>query len=135
MALGGHCPFSPWPFLLLYPARRRQLSRQLFCTNSGNLVTTWRAKTDGMTITESARSTALTSFSPVKVIETDLSEPTSDIAEDARYGSAQVLPPWHGEPIAVVRVPLSAGRATPAQVAEALWPAVREPVAARYAAA
>jgi GT2 family glycosyltransferase len=75
------------------------------------------------------------SFSPVKVLETDLSEPASDIAVDARYTAAQVLARWHGEPVAIAVVPLSAGRATAAQVAEALWPAVKEQVAARYAAA
>jgi glycosyltransferase involved in cell wall biosynthesis len=75
------------------------------------------------------------SFSPVKVVETDLSEPTSGIAVDGRYRAAQVLVRWHGEPMAVAVVPLRAGRATAAQVAAALWPAVKEQVASRYAAA
>jgi glycosyltransferase involved in cell wall biosynthesis len=44
---------------LSHPAKRRGYQAQLFCTNSGNLITTWLAEANGMTITSSANSTAL----------------------------------------------------------------------------
>jgi O-antigen biosynthesis protein len=75
------------------------------------------------------------SFSPTAVREADLSDPVAGITAGPGYGSALVLARWYSEPIALVNVPLSNGKADAGQVARALWRSAGPLVTARYQAA
>ena len=73
-------------------------------------------------------------FAPTRIGEVELSEPLLPVPAtdgDRRYGTARLLVRWYSEPLALVDVPLDADGATPAEVAAAVWPAVRDAVGAR----
>jgi GT2 family glycosyltransferase len=74
-------------------------------------------------------------FSPALMMEIELTEPLPAVSYDGRYNRAWVLGRLHGEPIGSCIIPLDAAGLTPAQLGALLWPELREPVAARFAAA
>ncbi len=85
-----------------------------------------------------AQLTTPAAFTPTRVGEVELSGPLPFVAatdDQRRYGSAKLLARWYSEPLALVDVPLDRDGATPEQVAEAVWPAVRTALSARLAAA
>lgn len=71
-------------------------------------------------------------FSPIRVCEVELSG-RLPIIEGER--TARVLARWYCEPLALVDVPLVGGKASPGELAAALWPRVGPLVAQRFAAA
>lgn len=76
------------------------------------------------------------SFRPTRIGEIELSRPLPSIPAtegDRRFGAALLLARWYSEPLALVDIPLTRD-ATRADVAAAVWPAVRDAVAVRMAA-
>jgi GT2 family glycosyltransferase len=67
-------------------------------------------------------------------MDVELTQPLPTVSYDGRHGRAWVLARLHSEPIGSCVIPLGAAGLTPAEFGALLWPAVREPVAARFAA-
>jgi GT2 family glycosyltransferase len=77
-------------------------------------------------------------FVPGAVAAIELEHGLADLelgrsGEGVPYGSVLALVRLHGDPLALVEVPAVEGRVAAARLAEAVWPAVREPLAAHLA--
>lgn len=74
-------------------------------------------------------------FSPALMMEVELTQPLPAVSYDGTHGRACVLARLHGEPVGSCVVPLGAAGLAPGELGALLWPDLREPVAARFAAA
>jgi polysaccharide pyruvyl transferase WcaK-like protein/GT2 family glycosyltransferase len=74
-------------------------------------------------------------FSPAQMLEVELTEPLPAVSYDAQHGRAWVLGRLHGEPVGTCEIQLEEDGLTPDQLGALLWPELREPVTARFAAA
>jgi GT2 family glycosyltransferase len=74
-------------------------------------------------------------FAPVLMADVELGGPLPSVPADGRYGRAWVLARLHGEPVGSCLLPLEPAGLTPGQLAAMLWPELRAPVTARFAAA
>ena len=73
--------------------------------------------------------------SPALMMDVELTQPLPGVNYDGQHGRAWVLARLHGEPVGSCVVPLDAAGLAPGELAAILWPELREPVAARFAAA
>ena len=76
-----------------------------------------------------------TTFSPAQMMEVELTQPLPAVSYDGEHRRAWVLARLHTEPVGVCAVTLGDEPLTPGQFAGLLWVHLREPVAARFAAA
>ena len=74
-------------------------------------------------------------FSPALMMELELTKPLPEVSYDGQHGRAWILVRLHGEPVGSCVVPLGATGLAPGELGALLWPELREPVAARFAAA
>jgi polysaccharide pyruvyl transferase WcaK-like protein/glycosyltransferase involved in cell wall biosynthesis len=74
-------------------------------------------------------------FSPAQMLEVELTEPLPAVSYDAQHRRAWVLARLHGEPVGTCVIQLEEEGLTPEQLGALLWPRLREPVTARFAAA
>jgi O-antigen biosynthesis protein len=74
-------------------------------------------------------------FSPTRMLDVDLARPLPPVTNSGQYGRLWVLGRLHGEPLGVCVTNLSQDGLTPDDLADILWPAFREQVAERFAAA
>lgn len=83
----------------------------------------------------SAGSGAGDGFSPIRILEVELTAPLPRLDHDGRYGRAWILVRLHTEPVGVCVTPLPPAGITPDELAALIWDRLSEPVAARFAAA
>ena len=83
-----------------------------------------------MTVTSASQD-----FTPVQMIDLELTEPLPRVSYDGRHTRVWVLGRLHTEPIGVCVVSLDRGDLTPDQLGALIWPEFREPVTRRFAAA
>jgi hypothetical protein len=69
------------------------------------------------------------------MMEVELTKPLPPVTSDGRHRRAWVLVRLHAEPVGTCAIPLDGKPLTPDQFGELLWPALREQVTARFAAA
>jgi O-antigen biosynthesis protein len=74
-------------------------------------------------------------FSPVRVMDVELTEPLPAVRYDGHHRRAWVLGRLHTEPVGVCAIDLPPPGLAPRELAAALWPEVRGPVTERFAAA
>jgi GT2 family glycosyltransferase len=74
-------------------------------------------------------------FSPVLMMEVELTQPLPAVNSGGTHSRAWVLGRLHGEPVGSCTIPLGAAGLAPAELGALLWPELREPVEARFAAA
>jgi hypothetical protein len=74
-------------------------------------------------------------FSPMRIVEIELTAPLPKLDGAGRYGRAWVLIRLHSEPVGVRVVDLPPGGLDPERLAAQLWAEVSTPVAERFAAA
>jgi GT2 family glycosyltransferase len=74
-------------------------------------------------------------FSPIRMMEVELTRPLPAVRYDGQHRRAWVLGRLHTEPVGMCAVALDPGGLTPDQLGALLWPALREPVTERFAAA
>ena len=74
-------------------------------------------------------------YSPVQMMEIELTEPLPAVRYDGQHRRAWVLARLHTEPVATCVVQFDARGLTPDEVGALLWPGLREPVTQRFAAA
>jgi glycosyltransferase involved in cell wall biosynthesis len=74
-------------------------------------------------------------FSPLLVMDAELAGPLPAVAGTGQPRRAWVLVRLHSEPVGVDVIPVGPAGLTPGQLGALLWPAVREPVTARFGAA
>jgi GT2 family glycosyltransferase len=72
------------------------------------------------------------SFSPVLMLEIELTRPFPELSYDGKYRRAWVLARLHGEPIGTCVIQVDKGGLTPAQLGERLWLEFRRPVSRRF---
>ena len=73
-------------------------------------------------------------FCPALMMEVELTKPLPAVSHDGKHGRVWVLARLHGEPVGSCVIPLGAGLA-PGELGALLWPELRGPVTARFAAA
>jgi GT2 family glycosyltransferase len=83
----------------------------------------------------SAGSGASDGFSPVRILEVELTAPLPQLDRDGRYGRAWILVRLHTEPVGVCVTPLPPAGITPDELGALIWTRLGEPIAARFAAA
>jgi GT2 family glycosyltransferase len=74
-------------------------------------------------------------FFPARMMDVELTEPLPSVGYDGRHRRAWVLARLHSEPVGTCAVPLDEKGLTPGRLGALLWPALREPVTKRFAAA
>jgi O-antigen biosynthesis protein len=74
-------------------------------------------------------------FSPALMMEVELTKPLPAVSYDGIHGRACVLARLHGEPVGSCVIPLGAAGLAPGELGALIWPELREPVGARFAAA
>lgn len=75
------------------------------------------------------------SFSPIKIIEVELTEPLPGVGGGEQYGQVWILARMHTESIGVCTASLSKEGISSDQLAELLWLALNEPIVERLTAA
>ena len=76
-----------------------------------------------------------TGFSPIRVMEVELTKPLPSIAWDGRYRQVWIVARLHTEPIGECLVQLGREGLTPSQLGTLLWAELQAPVNQRFAAA
>ena len=74
-------------------------------------------------------------FSPIRILEVELTAPLPRLDPDGRYGRAWILVRLHTEPVGVCVTPLPPAGVSPDELAALIWGRLGEPIAARFAAA
>jgi GT2 family glycosyltransferase len=74
-------------------------------------------------------------FAPALIVDVELTGPLPPVRYDGRHRRVWVLARLHGEPVGSCLLPLDASGLAPGQFAALLWPELRAPVTARFAAA
>jgi O-antigen biosynthesis protein len=74
-------------------------------------------------------------FSPLQMIEVELTEPLPAVVSDRRHQRVWVLGRLYTEPVGACIIPKNEQGLSPDQLGALLWPKLREPVMARFAAA
>jgi GT2 family glycosyltransferase len=74
-------------------------------------------------------------FSPALMMEVELTKPLPAVSYDGQHDRAWILARLHGEPVGSCVLPLGATGLAPGELGALLWPELREPVEARFAAA
>jgi O-antigen biosynthesis protein len=74
-------------------------------------------------------------FSPLLVMDAELAGPLPAVPGTGQPRRAWILARLHSEPVGVGVIPAGPAGLTPSQLGVLLWPAVREPVTARFGAA
>ena len=78
---------------------------------------------------------ALQDFTPVQMIDLELTKPLPRVTYDGRHTRVWVLGRLHTEPVGVCIISLDRGDLTPDQLGALIWPEFREPVTRRFAGA
>jgi glycosyltransferase involved in cell wall biosynthesis len=84
---------------------------------------------------EAARTRASEWFSPIRMMDVELTEPLPAVPYDEQHRRAWVLGRLHTEPVGVCMVHLAQEGLTPYQLGALLWQEFRAPVTERFAAA
>jgi GT2 family glycosyltransferase len=77
----------------------------------------------------------VTTFSPARILEVELTAPLPRLERDGHFGRAWILARLHAEPVGVCELELPPDGLGPDQLAARLWRELAEPVGARFAAA